>query len=83
VGLDRGHYKALLADRELRERKFGNRGKEKDKGRARIKRTISPTVPPHPVVVEPIVALVPDLALTVERRSIDVYARLGGEVGYA
>ena len=83
VGLDRGHYEALRADREMQARKFGNRGKGKKKGRARVKRTISPTVPPYPVVVEPIVAVVPTLGLAVERRPIDVYARLGGEVCHA
>jgi transposase len=81
VGLDRGHYEALRADRELRDRKFGNRGK--GKGRARFKRTISPTVPRYPVVVEPIVPA-HDYAPTVavERRSMAVYAGLGGEVCY-
>jgi len=96
VGMDRGHYAALRADREMQERKFGNRpkGKGKDKGRARIKdgsqamhprsalkRTISPTVPRYPVVVEPVVPMgsyAP--AIVVERRSMDVYAGLGGEV---
>lgn len=72
-------YAALRADREMRQRKFGNRGR--GKGRARLKRTISPAVPRYPVVVEPIVPAhdyAP--AVAVERRSMDVYARLGGEV---
>jgi len=81
VGLDRGYYEALLADKELQKRKFGNRGKGKQKGRARIRPTISPAAPRHGVVVEPIASLVP--GLTVEHRSIDEYASLGGEVGYA
>jgi transposase len=79
VGLDRGYYEALRADRELRERKFGNHGKGKGKGRAMLKRTISPTLPRYPVVVEPIV---PAPAVAVERRSMAVYAHLGGEVCY-
>jgi hypothetical protein len=81
VGLDRGYYEALLADKELQKRKFGNRGKGKQKGRARIKPTISPTTPRYEVVVEPIGSLVP--GLTVEHRSIGEYAHFGGEVGYA
>ena len=86
VGLDRGHYEALRADRELQKRKFGHRrkGKGKQKGRARFRRTISPTVPPHAVVVEPIVPLgayAPTVA--VERRPMAVYDQLGGEVCYA
>jgi hypothetical protein len=86
IGLDRGHYEALRADRELQERKFGHRrkGKGKQKGRARFKRTISPTVPPHAVVVEPIApfgAYAPKVV--VEHRSIAVYAQLGGEVCHA
>jgi transposase len=86
VGLDRGHYEALRNDREMRERKFGtgNKGKGKQKGRARTKRTISPTVPRHDVVVEPIVPAVSLMpALAVEHRSIAEYACLGGEVRYA
>jgi len=81
VGLDHGYYEALLADRELQKRKFGNRGKGKQKGRARIKPTISPTAPRHEVVVEAIASMVP--GLIVEHRSIDEYAHFGGEVGYA
>ncbi len=80
VGLDRGYYEALLADKEMQKRKFGNRGKRK-KGRARIKPTISPTAPRYEVVVEPIALLVP--GLTVEHRSMAEYTRFGGEVGYA
>ena len=81
VGLDRGYYEALLADKELQKRKFGNRGKGKQKGRARTKPTISPTAPRYEVVVEPIGSLAG--GLTVERRSIGEYAHFGGEVGYA
>jgi hypothetical protein len=81
VGLDRGYYEALLADKELQKRKFGNRGKGKQKGRARIKPTLSPASPRHEVVVEPIASLVP--GLMVEHRPIAEYAQLGGEVGYA
>jgi transposase len=81
VGLDRGYYEALLADKELQKRKFGNRGKRKQKGRARIKPTISPTAPRHEVVVEPIALWVS--GLTVEHRSIGEYAQFGGEVEYA
>ena len=82
VGLDRGYYEALLADRAIQARKFGNKPSGKHKGRARIKRTISPTVPPHPVEVSALSAA-PLPPLTVQRRSIDEYARLGGEVAYA
>jgi transposase len=83
VGLDRGHYDALRADRALQQRKFGG-GHPQRKGRARFKRTISPTVPPHPVHVEPVTVLdTHKPAMDVERRPIDVYARLGGEVSYA
>lgn len=81
VGLDRGHYEALSADKELQKRKFGNRGKGKQKGRARIKPTLSPTVPRHEVVVEPIGSILP--GLTVEHRPIAEYAYIGGEVYYA
>jgi len=81
IGLDRGYYEALVADKELQKRKFGNRGKGKQKGRARIKPTISPGAPRHEVVVEPVASMLPDL--TVEHRSIDEYAQFGGEVGYA
>jgi hypothetical protein len=74
VGLDRGHYDRLRADRRMQERKFSSGGgKRKGKGRAKIKRTISPVISKYPVIVEPIV----------EQRSTDVYARLGGEVCYA
>jgi transposase len=76
-------YEALRADRELQERKFANKGKGKKKGRARFKRTISPTTPRYPVVVEPIVCAPSSIpALLVERRSMDVYACLGGEVAH-
>ena len=78
VGLNRGYYEALLADKEMQKRKFGNRGKGKQKGRARIKPTISPTTPRYEVVVEPIGSLLG--GLSVEHRSIGEYARLGGEV---
>ena len=81
VGLDRGYYEALLADKELQKRKFGNRGKRKQKGRARIKPTISPAATRHEVVVEPIASILPGLA--VEHRPIAEYVRLGGEVCYA
>ena len=86
VGLEKGYYEALLADREMQERKFGNGGrrKGKDKGRARMKRTISPTVPRYPVDVEPITfdpIVLPCVA--VERRSMAVYAQLSGEVSHA
>lgn len=81
VGLDRGHYEALLADKGLQKRKFGNRGKRKQKGRARIKPTISPAATRHEVVVEPIASILPGLA--VEHRPIAEYVRLGGEVCYA
>ena len=50
VGLEKGFYEALQADRELQARKFGNR--KKRKGRARYKKTISPKAPPYPVEVE-------------------------------
>lgn len=85
VGLDRGHYKALLADRKLSERKYGKGGKDKAKGRARVKPTISPKAPPHPVIVEAgITPEPPDiLPVVVERRSMADYMRLCGEVGYA
>ncbi len=84
VGLDRGYYEALRADRQMQARKFGNSGKQngKQKGRARFKRTISPTTPPHMVEVS-IAAAAPLPPLAVQRRSIDEYARLGGEVAYA
>jgi transposase len=81
VGQDRGYYEALRADKELQARKFGNKGKGKQKGRARFKATISPAAPRYDVVVEPVASLVP--GLTVEHRSIDEYAQFGGEVGYA
>jgi transposase len=84
VGEDHGHYEALRADRRMQARKFGNPGRHKSKGRARLKRTISPTVPRYPVVVEPLALPEPvSLDFVVERRPMDVYARLGGEVGYA
>jgi transposase len=68
--------------------------RHKHKGRARFRdggrpshprgafrRTISPTVPRHLVVVEPIIATVPVVAgLSVERRSIELYGRIGGSV---
>jgi transposase len=81
VGLDRGYYEALLADKQLQKRKFGNRGKGRQKGRARTKPTISPAAPRYEVVVEPIAMLVP--GLSVEHRSIAEYAQFGGEVSYA
>jgi len=81
VGLDRGYYEALLADKEMNKRKFGSRGKGKQKGRARIKATISPSTPRHEIVVEPIALLAG--GLIVEHRSIAEYAQFGGEVGYA
>jgi transposase len=81
VGLDRGHYEALRADRKMQARKFGQ-GRPKHKGRARFKLTISPTVPRHPVVVEPIIPVTRMAPLCVERRSIDLYGRIGGEVGH-
>ena len=84
VGLDRGHYEALLKDEELCKRKFGNRPKRKEKGRARVKKTISPKASRYPVVVEPcepLKAYAPDLV--VEHRSIGDYNLLGGEVCYA
>jgi hypothetical protein len=95
VGLDRGYYEALLKDEDLRRRKFGNKPKRKEKGRARaqsgpghpsrgrIKKTISPKASRYPVVVEPsepLKAYAP--GLEVERRSIADYNRLGGEVCY-
>jgi len=83
VGLDRGYYEALLKDEELRRRKFGNKPKRKEKGRARIKKTISPKASRYPVVVEPsepLKAYAPDLV--VEYRSISDYNLLGGEVCY-
>ena len=81
VGLERGYYEALRADRKMQERKFGaNKSGCKEKGRARVKRTISPSASRHLVVVEP--ATPPALFLSVEHRSIDAYARLGGEVCY-
>ncbi|MDE2107074.1 MAG: hypothetical protein KGL39_58245 [Patescibacteria group bacterium] len=95
VGLDRGHYERLRADRQMQQRKFGQGGRRKGnvKGRARIKdgsqamhprsalkRTISPVVPRYPVVVEPIAVLDAFTPQIVEHRSMDVYARLGGEV---
>jgi len=83
VGMERGYYEALLKDEELRRRKFGNKPKRKEKGRARIKKTISPKASRYPVVVEPgepLKAYAPDLV--VERRSISDYNRLGGEVCY-
>jgi transposase len=84
VGLDRGYYEALLKDEEMRRRKFGNKPKRKEKGRARIKKTISPKASRYPVVVEPgepLKAYAPDLV--VEHRSIADYNLLGGEVCYA
>jgi transposase len=86
VGLDRGYYEALLADRKLQQRKYGGRqkGKGKQKGRARFKRTISPTAPRHAVVVEPIAPLgLYAPMMDVERRPMGVYDQLGGEVCYA
>jgi len=83
VGMDRGHYEALRADRLLQERKFGHLAGPAKKGRAKIKQTISPTVPPHPVIVEPIVLAQRIQSPEVERRPIDIYAHLGGEVSYA
>jgi transposase len=84
VGLEKGFYEALQADRELQERKFGNRnGSKKQKGRARFKKTISPTFPPHPVMVTPVAANLGALCVEVEHRSIGVYALLSGEVAYA
>jgi len=81
IGIEKGYYEALLADEELRRRKFGNKPKGKIKGRARIKPTISPTAPRYPVVVETSLSCyTPTVA--VEHRSMDVYARLGGEVCY-
>lgn len=94
VGLDRGYYEALLADQKLQERKFANRGKRKRKGRARIKPTISPSLPQYPVVVEPVnsqvgtplhshaisLAKSDKLDIVVQQRSVDIYASIGGEV---
>jgi hypothetical protein len=83
VGKERGYYEALLKDEELRRRKFGNKPKRKEKGRARVKKTISPKASRYPVVVEPsepLKAYAPDLV--VERRSIGDYNLLGGEVCY-
>lgn len=81
VGLDRGYYEALRADRDLQKRKFGNRGKGKQKGRARIEPTISPAKGRYDVVVDTAAPVAP--SLIVERRTIDEYAQLAGEVGYA
>jgi len=73
-------YAALRADRELQDRKFGRRGKG-GKGRAQIKPTISPSPPPHRMVVEVSAPMEADgIKVHVERRSIDVYERLGGQV---
>jgi transposase len=72
-------YAALRADFALQQRKFGTRGK--GRARAQEKRTISPAAPPHPVDVQPAVPVCP--LLQVERRSMDVYERLGGTVGYS
>jgi len=84
VGLDRGHYDRLRADKQLQARKFesGNQSRGGRKGRARVKQTISPTVPPHTITVEPINVTVPPILLDVQRRSMAVYASLGGEVAY-
>jgi transposase len=80
----KGHVVGLDPDRELQARKFGSGrpGRRNRKGRAKVKRTISPRVPKYPVVVEPFAA--PEtLWVQVEERPITVYARLGGEVAYA
>lgn len=81
-------YAALRADKKMQERKYGagrgQKGKGKVKGRAKVKPTISPIRSKYPVDVEPISVIEPYTpSIEVERRSIDVYARLGGEVCYA
>jgi hypothetical protein len=60
-----GFYDLLRKDREMNRRKFGNTGK-RVKGHARY--TISPTVPSY-------------ASVSVERRLMDTYSLIGGEVG--
>ena len=79
-------YAALMADKQLQERKFarGNAGKlRKPKGRA-FKKTLSPSKPIHPIDISAIlVAPLPvraDIAIEVECRSLADYAALGGQI---
>jgi transposase len=92
-------YAALMADREMQERKFANSNRQrqtvlsngrKQKGRA-IKRTTSPSKPPNPIDVVSFevkngiapIQIEDTHSLEVQRRSLADYAALGGEVRYA
>lgn len=91
IGLDRGYYEALRADRDLAARKYehcvcaeGDRRRgRKRKGRARIKKTISPANPRFEIIVAPALPQTYQPGLSVDQRSIDIYSQIGGEVSYA
>ena len=89
-------YAALLADRELQARKFGkfgsrgNGGHRKPKGQA-FNRTLSPCKPAHPIEVKsvdigvdtgPVEVQTRLEPILVERRSMEQYHRLGGDVSF-
>lgn len=80
-------YAALLADRELQARKFaGSSSHRKPKGQA-FKRTVSPRRPAHPVEVKsvdtgPVEVQTRLEPILVERRSMEQYHRLGGDVSF-